>query len=44
MRSENGSANAYGGLGIYVHIPYCLRKCRYCDFLSFPRVPEDSYF
>ena len=22
-------------LGIYVHIPFCARKCRYCDFLSF---------
>ena len=22
-------------LGIYVHIPFCLRKCRYCDFCSF---------
>ena len=21
---------------IYVHIPFCLRKCQYCDFLSFP--------
>jgi len=21
--------------GIYIHIPYCLRKCAYCDFLSF---------
>lgn len=21
-------------LGIYVHIPFCRRKCRYCDFLS----------
>ncbi len=20
--------------GIYVHIPYCLRKCQYCDFVS----------
>ncbi len=20
--------------GIYVHIPFCLRKCRYCDFYS----------
>ena len=20
--------------GIYVHIPFCLRKCRYCDFCS----------
>lgn len=23
-------------LGIYVHIPFCVRKCVYCDFLSFP--------
>jgi len=22
-------------LGIYIHIPFCVRKCRYCDFLSF---------
>lgn len=23
-------------LGIYIHIPFCVRKCQYCDFLSFP--------
>ena len=23
-------------LGLYVHIPYCKRKCNYCDFCSFP--------
>ena len=23
-------------LGVYIHIPFCLRKCKYCDFLSFP--------
>ncbi len=23
-------------LGIYVHIPFCVRKCSYCDFLSGP--------
>lgn len=23
-------------LGIYVHIPFCVRKCEYCDFLSMP--------
>ena len=22
-------------LGIYVHIPFCKKKCHYCDFLSF---------
>ena len=23
-------------LGIYIHIPFCVRKCAYCDFLSAP--------
>ncbi len=23
-------------LGLYLHIPFCVRKCRYCDFLSSP--------
>ncbi len=23
-------------LEIYIHIPFCVRKCSYCDFLSFP--------
>lgn len=23
-------------LELYIHIPFCLRKCAYCDFLSFP--------
>lgn len=23
-------------LGLYLHIPFCLRKCYYCDFCSFP--------
>lgn len=23
-------------IGVYVHIPYCFRKCRYCDFCSVP--------
>lgn len=21
---------------VYIHIPFCLRKCNYCDFVSFP--------
>jgi len=24
------------GLELYIHIPFCIRKCIYCDFLSFP--------
>lgn len=23
-------------LELYVHIPFCVKKCQYCDFLSFP--------
>lgn len=23
-------------LELYIHIPFCVRKCLYCDFLSFP--------
>lgn len=27
-------------LGIYIHIPFCVRKCKYCDFLSGPAEKE----
>lgn len=27
-------------LGLYIHIPFCERKCSYCDFLSAP--PKDA--
>ncbi|MCR5508542.1 MAG: radical SAM family heme chaperone HemW [Lachnospiraceae bacterium] len=27
-------------LSVYVHIPFCVRKCGYCDFLSFPASGE----
>ena len=23
-------------IGVYIHIPFCVKKCNYCDFLSFP--------
>lgn len=29
-------------LELYLHIPFCLRKCAYCDFLSFA-APEREY-
>ncbi len=35
--------------GLYFHIPFCIKKCIYCDFLSFPRSSgytcrEEEYF
>lgn len=26
-------------IGVYVHFPFCLKKCPYCDFVSFARDP-----
>lgn len=31
-------------LGIYIHIPFCLKKCDYCDFVSFTHKRFDDYF
>ncbi|WRS26742.1 radical SAM family heme chaperone HemW [Oscillospiraceae bacterium MB08-C2-2] len=32
-------------VGLYLHIPFCLSKCPYCDFYSVPFTPElaDAY-
>jgi len=31
--------------GIYIHIPFCIRKCPYCSFTSFTseKIPEKEY-
>lgn len=29
-------------LELYIHIPFCVRKCRYCDFLSMPAKEEEQ--
>lgn len=32
-------------LGLYIHLPWCERKCPYCDFNSHERreIPEGDY-
>ncbi len=29
-------------LGLYLHIPFCLQKCLYCDFCSFPDATQEK--
>lgn len=32
--------NKNSQMGIYIHIPFCVQKCEYCDFLSFSSTPD----
>ncbi len=29
--------------GLYIHIPFCLQKCKYCDFISFTVGNKEAY-
>ena len=33
-------------IGLYIHIPFCVRKCAYCDFVSYSLAEQDvqAYF
>ena len=37
---NGGSGADKKPLSLYVHIPFCVRKCDYCDFLSAPASEE----
>lgn len=34
--------NERKNVGIYIHVPFCLSKCHYCDFCSMQRAGEDT--
>lgn len=35
MRGRSSATERLAPLGVYVHFPWCLKKCPYCDFLSY---------
>ncbi|MBB2493949.1 radical SAM family heme chaperone HemW [Aquipseudomonas ullengensis] len=46
MNSPIGGSFQLPPLALYIHIPWCVRKCPYCDFNSHaagPTLPEEEY-
>ncbi|MEW5735934.1 MAG: radical SAM family heme chaperone HemW [Thermodesulfobacteriota bacterium] len=36
--ADRNGKNAGKPAGLYVHVPFCVKKCRYCDFFSIPEI------
>ncbi|WP_278958973.1 radical SAM family heme chaperone HemW [Aquipseudomonas alcaligenes] len=46
MKGTTGGSFVLPPLALYIHIPWCVRKCPYCDFNSHaagPSLPEEEY-
>src|SRR5688572_7110995 len=41
MSEGSASSEAARGIGVYIHFPWCIKKCPYCDFLSVPSARQD---
>ena len=39
---QNIFNNKRKNVGIYIHVPFCLSKCHYCDFCSVQRADEEK--
>ena len=37
---DDTNHHSAGKVGLYVHIPYCRRRCRYCSFAIVPVGPK----
>ena len=31
-------------IGIYIHVPFCIKKCNYCDFCSFTSLNKEIFY
>lgn len=40
MKSSRNGQRDDKSLALYIHIPFCVRKCLYCDFLSAPAAED----
>ena len=29
---------------VYIHIPFCKSKCKYCSFVSFPKLEQKAQY